>query len=57
MLFTMISDRSLRRERARGRAEEHLRWEEWNKRRLVAEAAGEEFTEPPPSPPNSNGSG
>ena len=56
MLFTMISDRYLRRERARGRAEEHLRWEEWNRRRLAAEAAGEEFAEPPPSPPNSNGS-
>ena len=55
MLFTMISDRYLRRERSKGRAEEHRRWEEWNERRLAAEAAGEEFTEPPPSPPNANG--
>ena len=55
MLFTMISDRYLRRERAKGRAEERQRWEEWNERRLVAEAAGEDFSEPPPSHPDSNG--
>ncbi len=57
MLFTMISDRYLRRERAKGRAEERQKWEEWNERRLAAEAAGEGFTEPPPSSTNSNGSG
>ena len=61
MLFTMISDRYLKRQRAKGIAEgsaaTQLRWEEWNERRLAAEAAGEEFAEPPPSPPNSNGSG
>ena len=65
MLFTMISDRYLRRQHAKGvaegltegRTEERQRWLEWNERRMAAEAAGEEFTEPPPSPPNSNGSG
>ena len=57
MLFTMISDRYLRRERAKGRAEERQRWEEWNERRMAAEAASEEFSEPPPSLPRSNGSG
>ena len=65
MLFTLISDRYLQRQRARGREEGHAegfleaheKWEEWNKRRLVAEAASEDFTEPPPSPHNSNGSG
>ena len=65
MLFTMISDRYLKRQHAkgvaegevRGRAEERMRWEEWNERRLAAEAAGEDFTEPPPSSPvNANGS-
>ena len=65
MLFTMISDRYLRRQHAKGvaegltegRTEERQRWLEWNERRMAAEAAGEEFTDPPPSPPNSNGSG
>ena len=61
MLFTMISDRYLRRQRARGReegrVEERRRWEEWNERRMAAEAAGEEFREPPPSLPGGNGSG
>ena len=59
MLFTMISDRYLRRQRARGReegfAEAQEKWEEWNERRLAAEAAGEDFTEPPPSRLGSNG--
>ena len=56
MLFTMISDRYLRRERAKGRVEAHKQWRDWNERRLAAEAAGEDFTEPPPSSPvNSNG--
>ena len=61
MLFTMISDRYLKRQHAKGIAEgsaaTQQKWEEWNKRRLAAEAAGEEFIELPPAPPNSNGSG
>ena len=59
MLFTMISDRYLQRQRARGReegfAEAQEKWEEWNERRLAAEAAGEDFTEPSPSRLGSNG--
>ncbi len=69
MLFTMISEKYLNRReergrtegrtegRVEGRTEERRKWEEWNERRLAAEAAGEEFTEPAPPPSNSNGSG
>ena len=57
MLFTMISDRYLKRERAKGSLETHKKWEEWNERRLAAQASGVEFTEPPPQRVNSNGSG
>jgi hypothetical protein len=56
MLFTMISDRYLKRECAKGRAEERQVWMEWNERRKAAEAAGEKFTELEPPPSNSNGS-
>ena len=31
-----------------GRRETQQRWEEWNRRRLEAEARGERFEEPPP---------
>ena len=65
MLFTMISEKYLKRQREQGHAEGHAeglteerqRWVEWNERRVAAEAAGEEFTEPPPSLANSNGRG
>lgn len=33
---------------AEGKAEERELWIDWNKRRLEAEAKGEEFTENPP---------
>lgn len=33
-----------------GRAEERLRWSEWNQRRIEAEARGASFDEPPPAP-------
>ena len=33
---------------ARGRAELQKDWQDWNRRREAAEAADEEFTEPPP---------
>ena len=60
MLFTMISEKYLKRRReqghAEGLAEERQRWVEWNERRMAAEAAGEEFTEPPPSHLSTNGS-
>ena len=38
--------------RVEGRAERDAEWGEWNRRRMEAEANGEPFTEPPPSPPN-----
>ena len=31
-----------------GRRENQQRWEEWNRRRMAAEARGEQFAEPPP---------
>ena len=34
--------------RVEGRAEERAEWQEWNRRRMVAEAGGEPFNEPPP---------
>lgn len=55
MLFTMISEKYLKRQRERGQAEERRRWVEWNERRMAAKEAGQPFDEPPPSHPNSNG--
>ena len=89
MLFTMISDSYLKRQRAKGReeglaegieqgigqgieqgigqgieqgieqgrVETHKKWADWYDRKMKAEDAGEDFDEPPPSYPNSNGSG
>ena len=37
---------------AEGRAEANAAWDEWNWRRVEAEAKGEPFTEPPPSARN-----
>ena len=34
---------------AKGLAQEREKWQEWNRRRLEADAAGRPFTEPPPS--------
>ena len=49
----MLSERYLKRRyeegKAEGQAEERKVWEEWLKRRIEVEAAGEEFNEPPPS--------
>ena len=36
---------------AEGLAQANKKWQEWNRRRLEAEAAGHPFTEPPPSDP------
>ena len=33
-----------------GEKRANQRWEEWNRRRLAAEAKGEDFSEPPPGP-------
>ena len=35
--------------RAEGRADAYVAWEDWNRRRLEAEATGETFNETPPS--------
>ena len=37
------------RGRSEGVAQEREKWQEWNRRRLEAEAEGDPFTEPPPS--------
>ena len=37
--------------RVEGRAEERAEWQEWNRRRMVAEVQGEPFNEPPPGEP------
>ena len=37
--------------REEGKAEVYREVAEWNRRRMVAEARGEKFTEPPPIPP------
>ena len=65
--FIVVLSRGLAEhfERRRGRRREALRqegreegrkaikaWEEWNERRLVAQAAGEPFDEPPPGSTN-----
>ena len=36
---------------AQGSAQTNEKWQEWNRRRLEAEAEGRPFTEPPPSDP------
>ena len=36
---------------AKGKAEEHSRWTEWNQRRIEANEAGIPFDEPPPPAP------
>ena len=45
----MLSERYLKRRYEEGRAEERKAWEDWNRRRVEAEEAGEKFNEPPPS--------
>ena len=42
----------LERRKAEGVAEERMRWSEWNRRRMEAEAAGVTFDEPPPDEPS-----
>ena len=36
-------------QREEGRAEANAKWDEWNERRMKAEADGVPFSEPPPS--------
>ena len=42
-------EQGLEQGRGQGIAQANSRWEEWNGRRLAAEAAGQPFDEPPPS--------
>lgn len=42
----------MEKKREEGRAEANAAWDEWNRRRVEAEAKGEPFTEPPPSARN-----
>ena len=49
-LVVLISERYKQRRYEEGRADERKRWEDWNDRRMAAEARGEKFDEPPPSP-------
>ena len=37
--------------RVEGIAVTHRQWQDWNTRRMEAEAKGEPFNEPPPTPP------
>ena len=73
MLFTIISDKYLKRQRAKGKeeglaegieqgigqglaigvAQTHRKWVDWYERKMRAEAAREDFDEPPPSYPDS----
>ena len=71
MLFTIISDKYLKRQRAKGKeeglaegigqgidlgiAKAHRRWMDWYDRKTKADAAGEDFNEAPPSYPDSDG--
>ena len=58
--LAMLSERYLKRRfeegkeegRAEGEARMSKAWEDWLKRRMAAEEAGDEFNEPPPSSGN-----
>ena len=49
VLAEIWTERRLRRAHTEGRRLQQAEWEEWNRRRVEAEAKGEPFTEPPPS--------
>ena len=53
MVIAAYYSRRKRREnleagRAEGLEEANVAWQEWNRRRIAAETAGETFDEPPP---------
>ncbi len=54
--YEMLAEKYLRRRYEAGRKENQELWEAWNRRRLEAEALGEEFTEPPPALERRDGS-
>ena len=45
----------IEKRRAEGEARANRRWQDWNRRRLEAEAKGEPFDEPPPFSESPNG--
>ena len=55
VLAAYYSRRKRRENLEAGRAEANSAWQEWNRRRIAAETAGQPFDEPPPD--LSNGAG
>ena len=49
MILTLLYEDYRRKRIERAVARIHQQWQAWNQRRLDAEAAGQPFTEPPPS--------
>ena len=49
MILTLLYEDYRRKRIERAVARNQAKWEAWNQRRLDAEAAGQPFTEPPPS--------
>ena len=49
MILTLLYEDYRRKRIERALAQLQEKWEGWNQRRLDAEAAGQPFTEPPPS--------
>ena len=49
MILTLLYEDYRRKRIERAVARVHQQWQAWNQRRLDAEAAGQPFTEPPPS--------
>ena len=49
MILTLLYEDYRRKRIERAVARVHQKWDAWNQRRLDAEAAGQPFTEPPPS--------
>ena len=56
IFYPALKERLIERGREEGRRERQKAWEEWNARRIEAQAQGVEFNEPPPSgTPSPNG--
>ena len=56
IFYPALKERLIERGRKEGRRELQKAWEEWNARRIEAQALGVEFNEPPPSgTPSPNG--
>ena len=49
--YRYILQQGIEQGRAEGVATAYRQWEAWNARRMEAEAKGEPFNEPPPTPP------